>query len=584
MKKRIAVLLLIILMMTAMLPNTALAAPVDTRTLATVNKPGVVLVQTTWTADVTWYEFSFDSSLEEDLVYEVERMIEAGEIGTSEQEIYQAMVWLMINSIEYYAFSSGNMETERMSTAAVGTGFIITPDGYMVTNAHVVNTDEEELYLSFAMTSLEQYAVEAADSFMEEMRRSGYQMTQDEWDGIANAWYRLLSQSMEINNLQTTYQCYIGNVTPGSDVSARGEGLDLRKIGEPIPGKDIAILKMDGQNLPTLTLGDDSKLKTGDKVYAMGYPAVATLSDALNVAQAIQEPTLTQGIISARKEMGGGWNILQTDAAIHGGNSGGPLFNEDGEVIGINTFGMLDQQSGAQVAGMNFAVPISIAKQFLNEINVTPAESDFTANFKNALAAYNNQDYNTALELLRGINETNPGFPVVQELLAEVREAADSNPQPNKADNTAGEDVDDAADEAIAALNNSDTFLGLPAAAVWAVVGGLVLIIIIMVVVLLSKRKKATVVSGFQQQNGLNQQFSAPTQSGLPAQPPAPIPGNTPETTELCAQCDAVNDPDSKFCNECGAPIEHRKIECPACGHENKPSTKFCSECGAKLS
>jgi serine protease Do len=261
MKKRIGILLLAILIVLAMLPKTALAAPIDTRTLATVNKPGVVLVQTTWTADVTWYEFSFDSSMEDDLIYEVERMIESGEIGTSEQEIYQAMVWLMINYIEYYAFSTGNSQSERMSTAAVGTGFIVTPDGYMVTNAHVVNTDEEELNMSFAMTSLEQYAAEAADSFMEEMRRSGYQMTQEEWDGIATAWYRLLSQSMEINNLQTTYQCYIGNVTPGSDVSAKGEGLDLRKIGEPIPGKDVAILKLDGRNLPTVTLGDDSKIK-----------------------------------------------------------------------------------------------------------------------------------------------------------------------------------------------------------------------------------------------------------------------------------------------------------------------------------
>jgi hypothetical protein len=317
----------------------------------------------------------------------------------------------------------------------------------------------------------------------------------------------------------------------------------------------------------------------------MGYPAIATLSDALNVAQAIQEPTLTQGIISARKEMGGGWNILQTDAAIHGGNSGGPLFNEDGEVIGINTFGMLDQQSGAQVAGMNFAVPISIAKQFLNEINVTPAESDFTAKFKNALAAYNNQDYNTALELLRGINETNPGFPVVQELLSETREASDANPQPDQADDTAEDTINSAAKEAVVPLNNPDAFLGLPAAAIWAIVGGLILIIIIMVVILLSKRKKAGGVSGSQQQGGLNQQFSASTQSVSPAQPPAPIPGSTPVTTELCAQCGSANDPDSKFCNECGAPIEHYKAEkCPVCGHENKTGTKFCSECGAKLS
>ena len=163
----------------------------------------------------------------------------------------------------------------------------------------------------------------------------------------------------------------------------------------------------------------------------MGYPAVATVTDVLNIAQAIQEPTLTQGIISARKEMAGGWSILQTDASIHGGNSGGPLFNDDGEVIGVNTFGMLDADSGAAISGVNFAIPISIAKQFLSEINVEPAESTFTKNFNTALSAYNSGDYHTALDLLRGINETNR-FSGCSGMVAEARQAADEAHNPKQ--------------------------------------------------------------------------------------------------------------------------------------------------------
>ena len=354
-------------------------------------------------------------------------MIENGQIGTSDQEIYQAMVALMIEYMEYYAFTTGNVSTEQMSTAAMGTDLLLPMVIWL--QMPMLFTRTKRTYMQFAMSSLEQYAVSATNAFMEEMRRQGYQMTQEEWDGIANVWYRLLASSMEISNLKTSYQCFIGNVTRERCLR-KGRKLDLRKIGEPIPGKDIAILKMEGTNLPTVKLGDDTKLKTGDRVYAMGYPAVATVTDVLNIAQAIQEPTLTQGIISARKEMAGGWSILQTDASIHGGNSGGPLFNDDGEVIGVNTFGMLDADSGAAISGVNFAIPISIAKQFLSEINVEPAESTFTKNFNTALSAYNSGDYHTALDLLRGINETNPGFPVVQELLAEARQAADENPQP----------------------------------------------------------------------------------------------------------------------------------------------------------
>lgn len=536
------------------IPQAAYAAPMDTRTLATVNKPGVVLVQTTWTADVTWYEFSIDDSFTYDLELELERMVEAGEVGSSEQELYQAMVALMISYMEYYAYSTGNIETEQMSTAAVGTGFIVTPDGYMVTNAHVVNTDEEELTMQFAMSSLENYAVEAADSFMEELRREGYQMSQEEWDGIANAWYRLLAQSMEINNLQASYQCYIGNVSPGSDVSAKGKILDLRKMGEPIPGKDIAILKMEGTNLPTVKLGDDTGLRTGDRVYAMGYPAVATLSDALNVAQAIQEPTLTQGIVSAKKEMAGGWSVIQTDAAIHGGNSGGPLFNEAGEVIGINTFGMLEE-SGASAAGMNFAIPISIAIQFLSEINVQPAESAFSKDFNKALAAYNSGDYQKALELLRGINETNPGFPVVQELLADARQAADANPSAGRA------------------LAGGKLF-GLPVIAVFGTI--LLVLVVVLIVILAVRKKKAPAVVQAAQ---TYQQMQMPIARTMP-----PVRPSIQANVLHCTQCGAELSGNAKFCKICGEAVTQAPSNCPACNAPLSPGSQFCVECGEKIS
>lgn len=573
MKKRLVISILVALLLLLWLPPAMLAAQGDTRTLATLNKPGVVLIQTTWTADVTWYEFSIDNSLETDLVDAVENMIANGQIGTSDQEIYQAMVALMIDYMEYYAFTTGNVSTEQMSTAAMGTGFIVTPDGYLVTNAHVVYTDEEELTMQFAMSSLEQYAVSATNAFMEEMRRQGYQMTQEEWDGIANVWYRLLASSMEISNLQTSYQCFIGNVTPGSDVSAKGRKLDLRKIGEPIPGKDIAILKMEGTNLPTVKLGDDTKLKTGDRVYAMGYPAVATVTDVLNIAQAIQEPTLTQGIISARKEMAGGWSILQTDASIHGGNSGGPLFNDDGEVIGVNTFGMLDADSGAAISGVNFAIPISIAKQFLSEINVEPAESTFTKNFNTALSAYNSGDYHTALDLLRGINETNPGFPVVQELLAEARQAADENPQPETTEADETEDSDAVETLVPTREDKGSTILGLPSVVVY-IGAGLLLIALIAVVIILVTRKKPAAMTGAQP----SPQYQMPPTPQ--PQPMATAPG--PDTVS-CANCGADLSPSAKFCNECGEPVRQKPTNCPECNAPVAPGAKFCNECGTRI-
>lgn len=573
MKKQLLSLILVFLLAFMLLSAVVTAEPMDTRTLATINKPGVVLVYTTWTADVTWYEFAFDDSLEADLSAEIERMIAQGEIGSSDEEVYRAMVWLLINYLEYYAFTTGNVQTENLSSGAVGTGFIVTPDGYMVTNAHVVATDEDATYRSFAWTALEDYAVEATDSFMAEMRRAGYQMSQEEWDGMANAWLNLFAQSMEVQNLQTSYQAFIGNVVPGSDISAKGERIELRKIGEPIPGKDIAIMKLDGSNFPTVTLGDDSNIRTGDQVYAMGFPASATLTEALNITHSIQEPTLTQGIISARKEMSDGWSVFQTDADIHGGNSGGPLFNNEGEVIGINTFGMVDEDGS--VSGMNFAIPVSVAKEFLNEINVTPGESKFTTDFKRALNLYEGGDYAAAIELLRNINDTSPGFPVVQELLADAREAYDANPIASTV--PAEVDPEPSTELVVPGVTDEDNrILGIPSTTFYVGLGALILIIVLVILLLLGRRSKPTqtIDQGPPSQQRPAQPPPTSQQYAVPVPPvasPPPDEVRAPEAVaeplstinemdvkdgaKLCQQCGSALSEDSKFCRECGAPV-----------------------------
>lgn len=552
-------------------------ATVDTRSLAMINKPGVVLIQTIYTADITMYEFAFDSSFETDLTNTITQWIEEGTIPNTEEAMYAAMVQLMIDNMAYYAFGTGNIYTETASTGAVGTGFIVTPDGYLITNAHVVETNEEELYLSFAMSTLENYAIEGTNSFVADMRTLGYNMSQEEVDGMLNAFYNLISYNIEINNLQTSYNCFLGNVTPGSDVSAKGVALDLRKAGESIPGKDIAILKMDKTNLPTVVLGDDSKLRTGDKVYAMGYPAAATLDGALNVAQAIQEPTLTSGIISARKEMAGGWNVLQTDAAIHGGNSGGPLFNENGEVVGINTFIMRDDVTGSQVAGMNFAIPISIAKQFLNEINITPAESKFTTQFKQAYSLFQEQKYNESLEILRGLNETNPGYPVVAELLAEARTLADQQP---KTDVAAATDVQtDKIPELVMEKKGINPIL------IIAIIGGVVVVVLVLVIVLLASRKKKKATTN------TSNYGVPPIQSSVqrPISTPIPTPIQAPKqdkTNKICPSCGKETPKDSKYCGGCGYafPVELVTPEnCPNCNRPLQSGDTFCSGCGEKI-
>lgn len=376
-------------------------------------------------------------------------------------------------------------------------------------------------------------------------------MTQGELDGLYEAYFDLLAQSFDIGNLQKNYMCYLGNVQPGSDISVKGIGMDLRKIGAPSTSKDVAILKVEGNNFPTLPLGDDGTLKTGDQVYAMGYPAVATVYGAVSAPQAMQEPTMTQGIVSAKKQWSDGGSIIQMDAAIHGGNSGGPLFNADGEVIGINTFGLLDPATGERVDGMNFAIPVSTLKSYLSELNITPSESKFTTDYKKALAAFNSGNYNKALELLRGINETNPGYPVVQELLADARNAADAKQAGGRGNGKIG-----------------------PLAIVMIVLGAVLVVGAVVVFFLLKRRQAARGV-------GSRQAVIKPVQTAAaPEKAPA-----APAVEPLrCSGCQAVLEPGTKFCESCGQAVKAPEpFACPQCGAMLKPGAKFCKDCGAKI-
>ncbi len=134
------------------------------------------------------------------------------------------------------------------------------------------------------------------------------------------------------------------------------------------PTTDVAVIKIEGRDLPTAVLGEDSTTKVGDWVMAVGNPLGLDF-------------TVTAGIVSAKGRSGrdlpgllGGENptqnysisdFLQTDAAINPGNSGGPLVNTRGEVIGINS--AIASRTGFY-SGYGFAIPISLARSVMDDL------------------------------------------------------------------------------------------------------------------------------------------------------------------------------------------------------------------------
>ena len=178
------------------------------------------------------------------------------------------------------------------SGAAAGSGFVITQDGYIVTNYHVIN-------------------VQGAQTI--------------------------------------TVAMYDGTTYPAEVV-----GFD--------EAHDLAVLKIDASGLQTVVLGDSDSLVVGEPVAAIGNPlGELTFS-------------LTTGVISAldrtvTMDSGTVMDLLQTDCAINSGNSGGPLFNEYGEVIGITNAKYSSSSSGqASIDNIGFAIPIDQVKDLITQL------------------------------------------------------------------------------------------------------------------------------------------------------------------------------------------------------------------------
>ncbi|MGE5401560.1 MAG: S1C family serine protease [Ignavibacteriales bacterium] len=160
-----------------------------------------------------------------------------------------------------------------------------------------------------------------------------------------------------------------------------GKHYNAKKIGTD-PASDICLLKIDEKNLPYVPLGNSDDVMIGEWVIALGNP--------FGLFEINDQPTVTVGVISAK-----GMNLdpvnnryylgmLQTDAAINSGNSGGPLVNSVGELIGMNTLIFTGNGGSVGNIGLGFAIPINKVKKIIGDLK---AHGAVDRNFRIGLSA-----------------------------------------------------------------------------------------------------------------------------------------------------------------------------------------------------
>ena len=133
------------------------------------------------------------------------------------------------------------------------------------------------------------------------------------------------------------------------------------------PNYDLAVLKINKGNLPTIEIGDSSQIQIGDQVIAFGSPLGLDHTVTSGIVSSLNRPVVTSGGSNTTESY---VDAIQTDAAINPGNSGGPLTDSLGRMIGINsataTLGSVSGQSGS--IGLGFAIPMNQASRVMNEI------------------------------------------------------------------------------------------------------------------------------------------------------------------------------------------------------------------------
>lgn len=392
--------------------------PLDQGMIADLAKPAVVQVYTEYLSTVSAPDWGRNVDL---LQQDLEALANDGNFDPDDEQAVAEWSNALFNSDPArYIVPIEAVRTTQAIYSAIGSGYIVTPDGYIVTNAHVVSPGQQEVQETLVNSAIENFIFEDLQLVFPNFNLQSEFLTEQE-AAVAEAiqaFYLNNIGFISIGDTQSNIFAVSRFAIPGLGVSERGVPAEIipSATGEPIPGKDVAVIKIEGTNLPTVPLGDETTLRSLDRIVAIGFPGSIFFSEI--IPQQGQEPTVTSGEFSGFQTTIEGWRAIQVQTPITGGNSGGPALDSSGRVVGIATFGVGDPVTGQATQSHNFLVPVSIVKDFLNRANIVPSEGAFTQMYRQALIHYSAGQYNEAIDILQQLNNLAPNNPYVIDYLS----------------------------------------------------------------------------------------------------------------------------------------------------------------------
>ncbi|MEZ5119608.1 MAG: trypsin-like peptidase domain-containing protein [Candidatus Nanopelagicales bacterium] len=419
--------------------------------------------------------------------------------------VYEEITW---TGYVYDRHNDGYFTQDPFTVSYQCTGFVVNPDGYIGTAGHCV--DYDRTVKNAILSQVVDWAYDN-DYYAQTPSKETIATFARHWriDGQAR-------NGRPDQNVAVAYGVSVSGEPTGKALPARVAGVRSADQG------DVALLKIDAKNLTAVPLSDNTDTGVGTEIVSVGYPASVDLVTDVNF-----NPSFKEGSISAEKTIESGLlPVYEISAAVSGGMSGGPTTELNGEVIGVNSFGI-----SGETQSFNFVQPSQTLQELLRAEGVENNLGEVTDRYRAGLQAYFAGDRDAAIEDFEQVLQVVPTHQLAQEYLQKSQELPESS--------------------------GITRFLWIG-----LLIAGLLILIVgvIVLVVLLSRRKKTSAPAG----GAVPAQTAPPAAAPTPPEQPATAPASEePPASEESGEGDAP-----RFCSNCGKPHDADAHFCPHCGHD----------------
>lgn len=405
---RAAVLAAALALTTTTLLPAAAAPPVETK-VAELTNPAIQAVLTEYSAKASIGQVTFTN--------DGWRLLDQGikKVGDGELTSARAVAGWMFDHISenpgrYYK-TTGKARTVKMSDSYVGSSFLAGPTGYAITARHVV-TPDGEVRSSFLEEGSAALGKSAGDAMVRIFRK--WDLSSETKKDIRASVTAFVKTKLKLSISSPKVSLLMGVTGPSGSRIGQAQPAEVVYRSGAALGEDVAVLRTRGaENLPTLALAAEPPGQ-GSQIYVNCFPADATWNSDMSEAAQLQ-PTLSSGQITAIKPSTGGINLLQTNAVVSGGCSGGPALNAAGEVVGIVVSGV----SG----GQNYLQPVGLLSEALQRSAADLRPSLTSAQWAKALADYHQDYYSRAMAEFKDVQALYPPHAYVGKFIADSQTA-----------------------------------------------------------------------------------------------------------------------------------------------------------------